>query len=83
MARYTIDVISLCAFGIESNTFTNPQAEFRMYLRKLVEYTALKSLATLLISFAPKFQSFFKLKILDDNTVNFLRNTVWSTVQYR
>ncbi|XP_021930216.1 cytochrome P450 6j1-like [Zootermopsis nevadensis] len=83
MDRYTIDVISSCAFGIESNTFTNPEAEFRVYLRKFVEYTALKSLATVLISFAPNYQSFFKLQILEGCIVGFLRKTVWSTVQYR
>jgi cytochrome P450 family 6 len=83
IARYTIDVISSCAFGIESNSFTNAEAEFRVYLNKFVEYTSLKSFATLLISFAPKYQSFLKLKILEDATVNFLRKTVWSTVQYR
>jgi cytochrome P450 family 6 len=83
MARYNIDVISSCAFGIESNTLTNPNAEFNKYLRKLFEFTTLKSFATLAISFAPNFQSFFKLKILDDDIVKFLRETVWSAVQHR
>lgn len=83
MARYTIDVISSCAFGIESNTLMNPDAEFRRYLRRFTTYTALKSFATLAISFAPKLQSFLKLKILDDDIVTFVRNTVWSTVEYR
>lgn len=83
MARYTTDVISSCAFGIESNTLMNPEAEFRTYLRRFTTYTALKSFATLAISFAPKLQSLLKLKILDDDIVTFMRNTVWSTVEYR
>ncbi|PNF29107.1 hypothetical protein B7P43_G12591, partial [Cryptotermes secundus] len=83
MARYTTDVISSCAFGIESNTLVNPDGKFRSYLRRFTTYTTLKSFATLAISFAPKFQSLFKLKILDDDIVTFMRNTVWSTVRYR
>jgi cytochrome P450 family 6 len=83
MARYTTDVISSCAFGIESNTIMDPEAEFRKHVRRIQTYTALKAFATLAISFAPKLQSFLKLKILDDDTVTFMRNTVWSTVEYR
>lgn len=83
MARYTTDVITSCAFGIESNSLKNPDSEFNTYTRKFVEYTTLKSFATLAISFAPKLQSVLRLKILDDGIVTFLRKTVWSAVQYR
>jgi cytochrome P450 family 6 len=83
MARYTTDVITSCAFGIESNSLKNPDAEFNTYTRKFVEYSTLKSFATLAISFAPTFQSVLRLKILDNDTVRFLRKTVWSAVNYR
>jgi len=83
MARYTTDVITSVAFGIESNSIKNPDAEFNKYTRKFVEYTTLKSFATLAISFAPTLQSVLRLKILDDDILTFLRKSVWSTVQYR
>ena len=83
MARYTTDVITSVAFGIESNSIKNPDAEFNKYTRKFVEYTTLKSFATLAISFAPTLQSVLRLKILDDDILTFLRMSVWSTVQYR
>jgi cytochrome P450 family 6 len=83
MARYNTDIITSCAFGIESNSLKNPDAEFSKYTSRFVEYTTLKSFATLAISFAPTLQSVLRLKILDDETVTFLRNTVWSAVKYR
>jgi len=83
MARYTTDSITSVAFGIESNSLKNPDSEFNKYTRKFVEYTVLKSFATLAISFAPTLQSVLRLKILDDDTLTFLRKSVWSTVQYR
>ena len=83
MGRYTTDVITSVAFGIESNSLKNPDAEFNKYTRKFVEYSTLKSFATLAISFAPTLQSALRLKVLEDDIVKFLRKSVWSTVQYR
>ena len=36
-ARFTTDVISSCAFGIEANSLKNPNAEFRKYGKKIFE----------------------------------------------
>ena len=83
MTRYTTDIITSVAFGIESNSLKNRDAEFNKFTRKIVEYTTLKSFATLAISFAPALQSVLRLKIIDDDILTFLRKSVWSTVQYR
>jgi cytochrome P450 family 6 len=83
MARYSTEIITSVAFGIESNSIKNPDAEFNKYTRKIIEYTTLKSFATLAVSFAPALQSVLRLKILSEDTLTFLRNSVWSTVQYR
>jgi len=83
MSRYTTDIITSVAFGIEGNSLKNRDAEFNKCTRKLVEYTTLKSFATLAVSFAPALQSVLRLKIVDDDILTFLRKSVWSTVQYR
>ncbi|KAJ4432914.1 hypothetical protein ANN_15171, partial [Periplaneta americana] len=83
MCKYTTDVISSCAFGIESNSLKNPDAEIRGNFRKIFENTLLKGIAGLFMFFAPNLQNFFRLKFVDDEYANFLRKTVWSTVEYR
>jgi cytochrome P450 family 6 len=35
LARYSTDIISSCAFGIQCNCLKNPDAEFRLWGRKL------------------------------------------------
>lgn len=83
MCKYTTDVISSCAFGIESNSLKNPDAEIRGNFRKIFEHSFLKGIAGLLMFFAPNLQNFFRLKFVDDEYAKFLRETVWSTVEYR
>jgi hypothetical protein len=48
-----------------------------------IECKFLKTFATLALLFAPSCQSFFILKILDDDILKFLRQAEWSEVQYR
>ena len=83
MARFTTDVIASCAFGINSNSLKDPDAEFRKYLKKIFEFSVRRGLAALTSFFAPYLNTVFKLKILDDVTINYIRKTVWSTVEYR
>jgi cytochrome P450 family 6 len=83
MARFTTDVIASCAFGINSNSLKNPDAEYRRYLRKVFDFTILKGLAGVMMFFALKLKNIFKLKFLDDKTSNYIRKIVWLTVDYR
>ncbi|KAJ4432910.1 hypothetical protein ANN_15167, partial [Periplaneta americana] len=83
MARFTTDVISSCAFGIDSNSFKNPNAEFIVQLRKLFEFSILRSFATALSFFVPSLLKVFRLSYADKSVNQFLRETIWSTVEYR
>jgi cytochrome P450 family 6 len=83
MARFTTDVIASCAFGINSNSLKNPDAEFRRYMRNVFDFTILKGLAALLGFFSPKLKSILKLKFVDDKTNDFFRKIAWRTVEYR
>jgi cytochrome P450 family 6 len=83
MYRYTTDVIASCAFGINGNSLKDPQSEFRMFLRNIFDFSVVKSFAALAGFTAPAIKKLFKMKYLDDDTTNYLRKTVWSTVEYR
>jgi len=72
-----------CAFGINGNSLQDPNAEFRFFLRRIFDFTIPKGLAGVTRIFAPEITSLLKLKFLDDVTTNYLRKTVWSTVEYR
>ena len=83
MTRYTTDVIASCAFGINSNSLKYPNAEFRKIVKKVSEFSFQRGLSVLTSFFAPYLTTVFKLKFLDDVTTNYIRKTVWSTVEYR
>ncbi|PSN38735.1 Cytochrome P450 6j1 [Blattella germanica] len=83
MARYTTDVIASCAFGIEANSLKDPEVEFRRILRSIFQFTPHKALAGLTSFFAPAIQSFLKLRLIDEDVTNFVRNTVWRTKEHR
>jgi hypothetical protein len=83
MYRYTTDVIASCAFGIDGYSLKDPQSEFRMYSRNIFDYSVVKGLAALIGFTAPAIQKLLRIKFLDDDTTNYLRKTVWTTVEYR
>jgi cytochrome P450 family 6 len=83
MFRFTTDVIASCAFGISVHSLKDPDAEFRRYMRHLFDFSVRRSLAILTAFSAPALTTLFKLKCMDDDANNYLRKTVWSTVEYR
>jgi cytochrome P450 family 6 len=83
MARYTTDVIASCAFGINGNSLKDKDAEFMRNIKTVFIFSFKTGLAMLTAFFAPFIKSFFRLKFLDDKTNNYLRQVVWSTVEYR
>jgi hypothetical protein len=54
-----------------------------MYLRKIFDFSVRKGLAGVTAFTAPALKNLLKIKFLDDDTTNYLRKVVWSTVEYR
>jgi len=83
LARYSTDVISSCAFGIQCNCLKNPDAEFREWGRKVFEPSFRNSIITFVALTVPRLLSVLKLTTLDPRISKYFRNMVEETVNYR
>ncbi|XP_060535574.1 uncharacterized protein LOC132707668 [Cylas formicarius] len=80
VARFSTDVIASCAFGLQANCLTDPEAAFRQYGRKIFEVRPVKALleqfvnwnllAALGFSFFPKDTTKFFLDVVNE-TINY------------
>jgi cytochrome P450 family 6 len=83
LARYSTDVISSCAFGIQCNCLKNPNAEFRQWGRKVFEPSIKNAINSFLSSTVPSLLSVLKLTILDPRISKYFRSMVEDTVNFR
>lgn len=81
--QYTTDLIATTAFGLQVNSFVDPNAPFRHYGRKIFEFTLRRSIEFTSIFFAPKVAKLFKLHFFTPETSHFLREAVWHTFRER
>lgn len=82
-AKCTTDVISTCAFGIKSNSLSDPKAEFREFGRLTFFYTVSRALEILFFFFLPSLVKFLKLNFLQKDANEFLRTAFWDTIKAR
>ena len=83
MARFTTDVIASCAFGVNSNSLKEPDSEFGRRVRSIFEFNVRKGFVMLMGFFAPYLNTIFRLNFMDDKTSNYIRHSIWNTVEYR
>jgi len=83
LARYSTDVISSCAFGIECNCLKNPDAEFRKWGRKILETNIKQRITAMLNMLCPSLVYALKLTIFPKDVCNYFRRMVRETVDYR
>uniref|UniRef100_A0A182MT54 Cytochrome P450 n=1 Tax=Anopheles culicifacies TaxID=139723 RepID=A0A182MT54_9DIPT len=83
LGRFTTDVIGTCVFGIECNTFDNPDSEFLKYSKRVFEH---RLLPLVKMTFAMMFRNAatkLGVKVTDDDLEKFFLNLVHETVEYR
>ncbi|KAL0270237.1 UNVERIFIED_CONTAM: hypothetical protein PYX00_007710 [Menopon gallinae] len=83
MARFTTDVISSCAFGLETNSLENPNSEFREYGRKIFETNRMFMISTIVNRLSPKIGKLLRLRLFPKEVSDFFIDAFRQTVEYR
>lgn len=83
LARFTTDVIGSCAFGIECNSLTNPNAEFREMGRRAFTQTPGDVFKMVIIRSFPKLAKLLKLGVFSPRVSRFFQQVVEDTVNFR
>lgn len=74
MARYTIDVVASCAFGITANSLADPESEFCRYGRQIFDFTYGRAMEFTSIFFLPELVSVFGFQVRFEITLNSVDN---------
>nr|XP_053638108.1 cytochrome P450 9e2-like [Cherax quadricarinatus] len=81
-ARFTMDTIASCAFGIECNSFKSEVPEFSKYAEMFFNFPFLRILKITLFNIFPKIGNALGIKI-DSPAIGFFSNVVEETIAAR
>jgi hypothetical protein len=83
LARYSTDIISSAAFGIQCNCLKNPDAEFRQWGRKFFAPSVKNAVPIFFNETIPNIMGLLKVTPIDAKISKYFRNMVFDTVNYR
>ncbi|XP_021934435.1 cytochrome P450 6k1-like [Zootermopsis nevadensis] len=83
LARFSTDIIASCAFGIQCNCLKNPDAEFRIWGRKIFEPTFSGKILRTITFLLPSSSRFFRSSFLSKGVTDYFMKMVKETVEYR
>jgi len=83
LARYSTDIISSCAFGIQCNCLKNPDAEFRQWGRKIFAPSFRNAVIPLIASTVPSLLRVLKVHLLDPKISKYFLSVFEENVIYR
>lgn len=83
-SKFTVDIIASCAFGLEVDTFKNPENGFKKIADRTMHPNGiLMIIKFILLSLVPKFMKKLDISLLERDTKSFFRQTVNETMNYR
>ncbi|KAL7738183.1 hypothetical protein ACLKA6_006522 [Drosophila palustris] len=82
-ARFTTDVIGSCAFGLECNSLSDPQSEFRRMGRSVTEQPLHNSIVQAFMFAQPQLARRLRLRLFRPEVSRFFIETVRQTLDYR
>lgn len=83
-SRYTNDVIATCAFGIKVNSFVDPDNEFYVNGKKVMQPPSfIRMLQFFVIMWTPKIAKLLKFKGLDESVTMSFKRSILETMKMR
>nr|NP_001352299.1 Cytochrome P450 6k1-like [Trachymyrmex cornetzi] len=82
-AKFATDIIGSTAYGLDVNSFKNPNAEFRKYGKMIFNYDTYRSFEMLAIFFLPTIVRLTRIKIFGKEPTDFMRKVFWETLTQR
>ncbi|XP_020800979.1 cytochrome P450 9c1 [Drosophila serrata] len=81
--RYTNDVIATAAFGIQVNSFKDPNNEFYSIGQRISEFSFWGGLKVFLYLIIPKVMTALRVPVMDMNNVDYFKKLVYGTMKHR
>ncbi|XP_012259524.2 cytochrome P450 6a2-like [Athalia rosae] len=82
-AKFTIDVIGSCAFGIQINALHNEDSAFRIMATKLSKPSYRKALWRMLRTSMPTLFKILRVQVIDTEVTKFFKNVVSEMIKER
>uniref|UniRef100_A0A2Y9D1N1 Cytochrome P450 n=1 Tax=Anopheles dirus TaxID=7168 RepID=A0A2Y9D1N1_9DIPT len=83
LARFLTDVIGSCAFGIECNSLHNPNSQFRVMGKRMINLPKLKALKVFFAMMFRKQARALGIRFNDKDVSDFFLSVVRDTIRYR
>jgi len=83
LSRYTNDTVATCAFGIEVDSFKNPNNEFFLLGKKALNFDGWLAFKFLMHRNFPQLAKLIKLRMFGPEIENFFKDIVATTVKTR
>ncbi|CRL05076.1 CLUMA_CG018180, isoform A [Clunio marinus] len=83
-SKFTVDIIASCAFGLEVDTFKNPENDFKKIANETMNPSGFAIVFKFIfLYFIPKVMKLLDISLLSRHTKKFFRDTVSETMNYR
>jgi len=81
--KYTSDNVASCAFGLEANAFKDPNSEFRLMGKTLLNPSFITALKFLIFFICPPLAGFLSFKLIEDNVAEYFKAMVEKSLEFR
>ncbi|KAJ9580923.1 hypothetical protein L9F63_023895, partial [Diploptera punctata] len=82
-SRFTTDVVTTCAYGINGNSIKNPDSEFRQAGREIIDQGTFNSFKVFIAFLMPSIARIFKFRFISKRVEEFFITMVNEVMTYR